>query len=259
MTVSLVDDIIYNNYESEEMMEMKRTFVISDIRGSVAEFDKILKEINLTKDDDLVMLGNTLGNRSIETIEKIIELNKKGYVIVTLLGNIEKIFLEAIEEFSDKKEIFKVITSLVKEKEIADYNFSCSQEDLLSNLIALNPILMEYYNTDKETQEKIKNELSSYLDVHATMGNYLLVNAQKGYDEVVKMKEANKSLNKIVYIYGKTPTELIPGEHGDDSIVRGDRMIGINCGCYLGNRLACLQLENEEVTYIEFDPLEQRL
>ncbi|MCS7029032.1 MAG: serine/threonine protein phosphatase [Bacteroidia bacterium] len=76
--------------------EKGRRLVIPDIHGCKKTFEELLKKINLTKDDQLFLLGDYVnkGPDSLGVIDKIIELIEEGYNIFPLRGNHEQIWLE---------------------------------------------------------------------------------------------------------------------------------------------------------------------
>lgn len=74
-----------------------RTFVISDIHGNNAAFKKALKEINLTKNDRLIVLGDLIdrGDDSKGVLDTIFSLIESGIDITCLMGNHERMMLDA--------------------------------------------------------------------------------------------------------------------------------------------------------------------
>lgn len=80
---------------------MKRVFVISDIHGCFNTFyELVIKEIDLHKDDRLVLLGDYIdrGEESREVIDFIIDLIETGFDIIPLRGNHEQMLLDAYNE-----------------------------------------------------------------------------------------------------------------------------------------------------------------
>ncbi|MBI9067306.1 MAG: metallophosphoesterase [Salinivirgaceae bacterium] len=84
---------------------MKGLFAIGDIHGC---FDSLLelveKQIQLDKNDRLVLLGDYIdrGNKSKEVIDYIIDLQEKGFGIISLIGNHELLLLETLEDEKNK-------------------------------------------------------------------------------------------------------------------------------------------------------------
>jgi len=77
-----------------------RIFAIGDIHGCFIGFRTLVEQvINLKKRDKLILLGDYIdrGPRSKEVVDYIIELLKEDYDIVPLLGNHERLLLDAYE------------------------------------------------------------------------------------------------------------------------------------------------------------------
>lgn len=75
-----------------------RTFAISDIHGCSALFDQALKKMELSKDDRLIILGDLInkGPDSKGVLDRVLELQRGGFQVQCLLGNHEKMFLDAV-------------------------------------------------------------------------------------------------------------------------------------------------------------------
>ena len=89
--------------------KMNRLFAIGDTHGCFNSLKALIeKKIILTKNDKLVLLGDYIdrGNKSKKVIDYILELQKKGYDIIPLMGNHETILLEI---FEDEKNMSKWI------------------------------------------------------------------------------------------------------------------------------------------------------
>lgn len=75
-----------------------RLFAIGDIHGCYHLFKKMIAKLELTKTDRVVLLGDYIdkGSHSKEVIDYIFKLRKKGYDIITLMGNHELMLLDAL-------------------------------------------------------------------------------------------------------------------------------------------------------------------
>ena len=82
----------------------KRRFVISDIHGCCKTFKRLLSNIGYCRDDGLYLLGDYIdrGPDSKGVIDHIFELKAEGYEVHCLMGNHEKMMLDAIL-FEDAK------------------------------------------------------------------------------------------------------------------------------------------------------------
>jgi serine/threonine protein phosphatase 1 len=80
---------------------MNRLFAIGDIHGCFDTMYKMItEEIKLEKSDRLILLGDYIdrGPKSREVIDFIIDLDRKGFNIVPLMGNHESMLIESYED-----------------------------------------------------------------------------------------------------------------------------------------------------------------
>ena len=78
---------------------MKR-YAISDIHGCYQTFIDLLAQLNLTKEDELYLLGDLIdrGPNSKGVIDHVMQMQEDGYKVTVLMGNHEYMFLQAIDE-----------------------------------------------------------------------------------------------------------------------------------------------------------------
>ena len=88
-----------SNFKIEYINEndYNRIFVVSDIHGYYNLFEKLLEKIDLTKNDLLIILGDSCdrGENSIELYLKYIELREQGYQVKHIWGNHEDMLYES--------------------------------------------------------------------------------------------------------------------------------------------------------------------
>ena len=79
---------------------MSKIYAISDIHGCSETFTELLNKISFSTNDTLYLLGDYIdrGPSSIQTIDKIIELQSSGYNIKCLRGNHEQMMLNSIQD-----------------------------------------------------------------------------------------------------------------------------------------------------------------
>jgi len=88
-----------------------RQLVIADIHGCLDTFEALLKQIKLTQNDQLFLLGDYInkGKNSKGVLDLIIKLQeneeKNGYQIFPLRGNHEQMLIEEYEEINLKKDL----------------------------------------------------------------------------------------------------------------------------------------------------------
>ena len=80
---------------------MNREFVITDIHGCYKTFRYLVEEIlQFNKNDTLFLLGDYInkGPSSKSTLDYIMNLQEEGFQVLALMGNHEKILLDAINQ-----------------------------------------------------------------------------------------------------------------------------------------------------------------
>ncbi len=77
-----------------------RRLAISDIHGCHQTFLALLDQLQLTKEDELYILGDMIdrGPNSLLVMDHIMHMQEEGYKVTALMGNHEWMFLQAIEE-----------------------------------------------------------------------------------------------------------------------------------------------------------------
>ena len=83
--------------------DFERIFITSDIHGYYSLFLKLLDKIQLTKNDLLIIMGDSCdrGPQSYELYKKYMELSEQGYNIKHLLGNHEDMLYKAVQSGDD--------------------------------------------------------------------------------------------------------------------------------------------------------------
>jgi len=77
-----------------------RLFAVGDIHGCFASFEKLIEtKIKPRKTDKIILLGDLIdrGPQSKEVVDLIIDLQRKGFDIIPLLGNHEDMMLNALD------------------------------------------------------------------------------------------------------------------------------------------------------------------
>lgn len=79
---------------------MKRRFAISDIHGCLQTFLALLDKLQLTKEDELYILGDMIdrGPNSVAVMDHVMQMMADGYQVTALMGNHEWMFMQAIDE-----------------------------------------------------------------------------------------------------------------------------------------------------------------
>ena len=76
--------------------DYEKIFIMTDIHGRYDLFEKIFGKINFTKNDLLIILGDSCdrGEYTYEMYRKYIDLKNEGYKVIHLLGNHEYTILK---------------------------------------------------------------------------------------------------------------------------------------------------------------------
>lgn len=83
-----------------ETKPIMRRLAIGDIHGCSRTFGKLLEKIDLSKNDELYILGDMInrGLSSDKVLDEIIDLQKNGYNIHPIRGNHEQLIINLLEE-----------------------------------------------------------------------------------------------------------------------------------------------------------------
>lgn len=209
-----------------------RRFAISDIHGCSKTFKALLEQVNLTKEDQLFLLGDFVnrGPDSAGVIDHIIDLKGKNYSVYCLRGNHDQMVLDASEKSKEKfKNILEDNNSLSL---IKDGKLRSKYEEFLKNTL--------YFL-----------ELDEYFLVHAGFDFH----ADKPFENyqammnIPKFKAKKKWLNNKKVIHGHNPKVL---SKIMNKIKKGKRSIHIDNGCAnvknkgQGN-LLCFNLDSKAI------------
>lgn len=228
-----------------------RTIVIPDIHGMYDLFIELLKKVNLSKKDKLILLGDYVdrGEKSKKVIDKIVKL-MEDYDVVALKGNHDDWFLRFLEGELSEDEIltwlhfggFDTVSSyggvLVE-----------STKDLIE--------WREYVKTNyREHLEFLKGLRLYYEDeyfyyVHAGVNPFIKDIKNNREEDFYWMNRKiflnnRLSLDKPV-IFGHTRVNTI---HGDISPYIREDKIGIDGGAFCsGGRLYAMIIERGKYTF----------
>ncbi len=92
-----------------------RRFVVSDIHGCIKTFKKLLKKIELTKNDQLFILGDAVnkGPNSSKVLNQILKLQQGDYQVFFIRGNHEQIILNCKKKtLAQRKRMLKSVNAL---------------------------------------------------------------------------------------------------------------------------------------------------
>ena len=202
---------------------MKR-YAIGDIHGCLKTFQAILKQINYSKGDELILLGDYVdrGPDTKGVFDFIFEMLEDGHNVVCWRGNHEQILLNAVTDSEIKKGWFRhggVQTLMSFEAENAE-NIPKKYLDFMHNL--------PHYH-----------ESGDYILVHGGL-NFKYMNPLE--DEYGMMWERYwyekvnyKWLGKRIIVHGHTPTAKDEIEDMG-KLVLHNQYINLDCGCYISQK-----------------------
>ena len=213
-------------------------YVLSDIHGDSAAFDKILSMINLQAEDHLFILGDVIdrGSDGIALLQRIRQMKN----CTLLLGNHELMMIKAY-----------------RYPEEWDYMYIWRGN-------GCHPTIEEYEKLSKNEQEEVLQYMEKLpLQKEITVGEETFILVHAAPKEMYRSSRrrcledfcvwerydpAPQLIKGKTVIYGHTPTrKYIYPESKQMRIVHGDRMIDIDCGCAYPNQrgqLGCLRLED---------------
>jgi serine/threonine protein phosphatase 1 len=223
---------------------MKR-YAIGDIHGCLKTFQAILKQINYSKGDELILLGDYVdrGPDSKGVFDFIFELLEAGHNIVCLRGNHEQILLNSRTEPDVKKSWLKhggVQTLMSFDVQHA--------EEIPQKYLDFMLNLPYYY------------ESGNYICVHGGL-NFKYLNP---FDDEYGMmwerywydKVNTKWLGNRIIVHGHTPTQKDEiedmGKH-----VNQNQYINLDCGCFMNQRrndmgfLVAFDLDTSELHFLK--------
>jgi serine/threonine protein phosphatase 1 len=198
------------------------TYIISDIHGCNDTFRKALKSIALKKTDKLILLGDLIdrGPDSKAVLDTVLLLIEHGFDIECVMGNHEKMFLNAFKDITERVNWIK----------------NGGKETLKSFLVSkIERIPNKYIKFIKTFKTHL--ELGKYIFVHAGINMTLkepfedvhsllwLRNWKEFYDE--------KWLNGRVVIHGHTPKSK---EELEKQFFEKNKVLCIDNGSFLNNR-----------------------
>lgn len=217
------------------------TYIMSDIHGCFDKFTQMLKKINFTKDDRLIINGDIFdrGKDPLKILDHVVSNDN----IMFIPGNHEYMFLEFYINGNAKSWFYN--------GGYVTYNQICERgqeyADSLYNWISRLDLIYVY---------------GKFIITHA--GLYLPEN-QNNYtiEQIIDMQDTDYVLwsrsqignerryKDYIIINGHTPTAYIDPSQKEMSIIKRNGTIYTDCGAVFdGGRLACLRLDDMKEFYV---------
>jgi serine/threonine protein phosphatase 1 len=232
----------------------KRVLCIGDVHAHYDELIEMLNKIKYVPEEDILIFhGDYLdrGTQNLKTLYKIMELKKQG--AICLRGNHEWFTAMALHDICFKNPMYK------EPFELDNFYFIHGGKDTYDELMEL----------DDEGRLEVYNFINN-LPLYATLDKYIFVHG--GINSNLRLEE--HMLNEIVLpssnwvrkpaytnkvvVFGHLPTVNLYGYKKIKDIknskiwydTRYKDKIGIDCGCGVGGRLACIDLVSGKEYYV---------
>ncbi len=211
---------------------MKRLFAVGDIHGCFDSLKQLMEDvIQIQKSDQIVFLGDYIdrGPKVKEVIDYILYLKEEGFDIITLMGNHEKMLLDAFWE----------------DRNIPLWLFNGGGETLKSfGLEATVGLSNKYWNFFKELLLYYCYE--DFVFVHAGFSDKIENPFQDTYQMLWIRNETytNPLLKGKTIIHGHTPITFQKCQY---SVKACNTVINIDTGCVFKSRPGCGKLTAVEL------------
>ncbi|MDD4149326.1 MAG: metallophosphoesterase family protein [Bacteroidales bacterium] len=215
-----------------------RNLAIGDIHGCYYTFRKLLDKINLSKDDNVYLLGDMVnrGTNSSNVLDLIIDLQKENYNIFPIRGNHEQLILNLLDEDPQTKHKY------LKYYKSADlFN---SKDTLKKRYLKLLNDMPFYLMNDNSIFVHAALDLSRE-DIFDNKDFMLYSRYQRG---------GIKNLNGKRLFHGHVATNI---KIIKNSVAQKEAIIGIDNGCiYARNRkgfgrLLCIDTDSLEIISVK--------
>jgi serine/threonine protein phosphatase 1 len=223
------------SYFVEKPGNQGRRLVISDIHGCTKTFEALLHWINLTRKDQLFLLGDYIdrGPDSSGVLDIIIGMMEDGYNIFPLRGNHEQMVMDK--------------AALDGSEEVIAYLENNNSEDLIGKNKKVRSEYLKFFH-----RTAYYFELDKFYLVHAGF-DFKARDPLAAYEEMLWIRQfepSDKILRGKTLIHGHTPYLL---DVIKEAVAHKSQVIPLDNGCvfhgenkYLGN-LLCLDLDTFEL------------
>ncbi len=227
-------------------------YVMAGIHGEFDAYEKMLKKIKFSEDDDLYVLGNCIdhGPEPIKVLQDMMMrpnvypiIGEREYVAYRILSKLTKTL--ASGESTLDGEMMKKLRKWQED----------GGETTLEKFQSLDKEERSYileYLEEFEPYDIVTVNKKEYILVHAGLDNFAPERELDDYaieELIFHSADYNKVYFKNKYLVtGHTPTILQQGNTG--KIVVKNRHIAIDCGKVFGGKLACICLDTKKVYYV---------
>jgi serine/threonine protein phosphatase 1 len=215
----------------------RRLFAIGDIHGCIDSFRELIEyKIGIKNNDKLVLLGDYIdrGNSSKEVVDYIIDLQRKGFDIIPLMGNHEAMLIDSL----DNEDL--LLTWIFNGGAVTLKSFG------IKSLKDLNHVYIDFF---RGLQYYFL--LNNFLFVHAGFNDEISNPFDDKYQMIWTRREeyTNPLFKDKIIIHGHSPvTEILCRQ----SILENRQVINIDTGCVYSDevgygRLSAIELYSMEL------------
>jgi serine/threonine protein phosphatase 1 len=220
------------------------TYVTANLHGCYTQFTELLRQIKLSKNDVLYVLGDIVDYGD-EPMELICDLSMR-YNVYAVAGDHDFLAARMLSGFE----------KMLKKGKSPDQQYIAQMNAWVND--GGKPTLDGYRKLDSEMKEGIIDYLSdmslyedinvkgkSYILVHAGLGSLAFGNPDpKPAEMFFSQVEWNKKyFDGMTVIAGHVPTDKIPGAVSG-KIFRTENCIAVDCGAGRGGRIGCIRLDD---------------
>lgn len=198
---------------------MGRRYAISDIHGCNQSFGALLDRLSLSTADELYLLGDYIdrGPDSKGVVDRILQLQRDGYQVVSLIGNHEEMMMEA---YADEQAYRMWMLNGARET-LQSYHHNGKTE--------FPPDHVKFYYS-----LKLYHEIDGYLMVHAGL-NFRYPDPLQDRQAIIWVRNWYDEINydwlgDRIILHGHTPTPRLIIEHQAQQLDQL-RALVIDAGC----------------------------
>ena len=230
------------------------TYCVSDIHGEYEAFLRLLEKIRFSADDTLYILGDLVdrGPRPMALIRDVMARDN----VIALAGNHD--FLACM-----------FLKKLIYGGRAEDVDERAMMDILLWQQDGGAPTLADFHRLSVPERAEVVDwlrDMELYCEIDVGDARYVLVHTGLGENADPARDLDDYALEDYLFarpdysrvcfpdryiVSGHTPTRLIPGHGGADTIYRANRHIAIDCGCVFGGNLAAICLDTGEEFYVK--------
>lgn len=217
---------------------------IGDIHGKRFHFNGLWDQLQPSKDDTIVILGDMIdrGPDPRGVIQDILDRRADGFNVIALQGNHEDMYMACLDGINaignGEEQIQENICDVFL------YNGGNTTSKSYGRIVPDDEHLAFFRSLP------LKYETDEYFFCHAGVDPNKPLQKQTGVDLLwirEKFLHSNKDFGKLL-IFGHTPTNMIYGHKSLEPFIQNNK-IGIDTGCVFGGRLTALILP--EFEYIQ--------